>query len=156
MKKLLMVTILLALASAPAFSQSNATLYGNVTDATQAVLPGVTVKATNLETGIARTAVTNAAGVYNFAGMQVGNYDVLAEFSGFQNQTFKGVKLGNNAQVRLNFSLEIKKLEQSVEVNIQADNLILDTSASSGSKLDEKKRIRKLRGTRRNCVIIRP
>ena len=49
------------------------------------------------------------------------------------------MKLGNNAQVRLNFSLEIKKLEQSVEVNVQADNLILDTSASSGSKLDEKK-----------------
>ena len=51
MKKLLMVTILLALASAPAFSQSNATLYGNVTDATQAVLPGVTVKATNIGNG---------------------------------------------------------------------------------------------------------
>ena len=33
------------------------------------------------------------------------------------------MKLGNDAQVRLNFSLEIKKLEQSVEVNIQADNI---------------------------------
>ena len=76
MKKLMMVAILFALVSAPAFSQSNATLYGNVTDATQAVLPGVTVKATNPETGIAKTAVTNAAGMYTFAGMQVGTYDV--------------------------------------------------------------------------------
>jgi hypothetical protein len=135
----MMAIILLALASVPAFSQSNATMYGIVTDATQAVLPGVAVKATNLETGIAKTAVTNAAGVYNFAGMQVGSYDVMAEFTGFQTQTFKSVRLGNNAQVRLNFSLEIKKLEQSVEVNIQADNLVLDTTASSGSKLDEKK-----------------
>jgi len=139
MRRLLLVAILLALVSAPAFSQSNATLYGIVTDATQAVLPGVNVKATSLETGIAKTAVTNAAGVYNMAGMQVGSYDVMAEFTGFQTQTFKSVKLGNAAQVRLNFSLEIKKLEQSVEVNIQADNLILDTTASSGSKLDEKK-----------------
>jgi hypothetical protein len=133
MKKLLMVTILLALASAPAFSQSNATLYGNVTDATQAVLPGVAIKATNTETGIAKNAVTNAAGVYNFTGVQVGSYDVTAEFKGFQTKTFKAVSLGNNAQVRLNFSLEIQKLEQSVEVNIQADNLVLDTSACAGT-----------------------
>jgi hypothetical protein len=139
MKKIMMVAILFALVSAPAFSQSNATLFGVATDATQAVLPGVTVKATNTETGIAKTAVTNAAGVYTFSGMQVGTYEVTAELSGFQTHSFKGVALGNSAQIRLNFTMEIKKLEQSVEVSIQADNLSLDTGASSGSKLDEKK-----------------
>ena len=115
MKKIIMVAMLLALVSAPGFGQSNASVGGLVTDATQAVLPGVTVTATNTETGIARTAVSNAAGIYNFAGMQVGTYAVKAELSGFQTQTFKDVKLGNDAQVRLNFTLEIRKLEQSVE-----------------------------------------
>ena len=125
MKKIIMVAMLLALVSAPGFGQSNASVGGLVTDATQAVLPGVTVTATNTETGIARTAVSNAAGIYNFAGMQVGTYAVKAELSGFQTQTFKDVKLGNDAQVRLNFTLDIRKLEQSVEVSVQAENLIL-------------------------------
>jgi hypothetical protein len=139
MKKIIMVTMLLVLVSTPAFCQSNATLGGLVADATQAVLPGVTVTATNQETGIARTAVTNAAGVYSFPGMQVGVYTVKAELSGFQAQTFKDVTLGNAAQVRLNFTLQIRKLEQSVEVNVQAENLILDTSSSAGVVLPEKR-----------------
>ncbi len=133
------VTLVCLFLFANAFGQSNASLNGTVTDATQAVLPGATITATNTETGIAKTAVTNAAGQYAFAGLQVGMYKVTGEMSGFQPLTFKDVKLGNNANVRLNFSLEIKKLEQQVEVSVQTENLILDQSASSGSKLDEKK-----------------
>jgi hypothetical protein len=133
------VTLVCLFLFANAFGQSNASLSGTVMDATQAVLPGATITATNTETGIAKTVVTNAAGQYAFAGMQVGMYKVAAEMSGFQTQTFKDIKLGNAAQVRLNFAMEIKKLEQQVEVSVQTENLILDTSASSGSKLDEKK-----------------
>ncbi len=131
--------ILLALVCIPAFSQSNASLGGIVTDATQAVLPGVTVTAANVETGIAKTTTTNATGAYGFAGMQVGMYKLTAELPGFQTQSFKDVKLGNDAQVRLNFTLEIRKIEQQIEVSILADNLILDTSSSSQATLNEKK-----------------
>jgi len=139
MKRFLSMAIFLAFACLPAFCQSNASLGGIVTDATQAVLPGVTVTATNIETGIAKASTTNATGAYSFAGMQVGIYKVTAELPGFQTQSFKDVKLGNDAQVRLNFTLEIKKLEQQVEVSIEADNLILDTSSSSQATLNEKK-----------------
>jgi hypothetical protein len=139
MKKLMMVAMLFALVSAPAFSQSNANLAGLVTDATQAVLPGATITATNAETGIAKTVVSNAAGTYAIAGIQVGTYTVKAELAGFQTQTFKDVILGNDAQVRLNFKLEIRKLEQSVEVSVQSENIILDTSSSSGVVLPEKR-----------------
>src|SRR5512138_2402718 len=112
------VTLVCLFLFANAFGQSNASLSGTVMDATQAVLPGATITATNTETGIAKTAVTNAAGQYAFAGMQVGMYKVTAEMSGFQTQVFADVKLGNAAQVRLNFAMEIKKLEQQVEVSV--------------------------------------
>jgi len=81
----------------------------------------VTVTATNTDTGIAKTMVTNAAGVYNFVGMQVGMYTITAELAGFQTTSFKDVKLGNQAVLKLNITMEVKKLEQQVEVNVQSE-----------------------------------
>ena len=53
----------LFLLSAPAFAQtSNATLGGTVADNTGALIPGVTVTATNTETGIVNTSLTNETG----------------------------------------------------------------------------------------------
>src|SRR5512136_2437363 len=132
----ILVSVLMA---TPAFSQSNAIISGLVTDASQAVLPGATITATNVETGIAKTAVTNAAGIYNIPGVQVGLYKITAELSGFQTQAFSDVKIVPAAQLRLNFTLQIRKLEQQVEVNMQSENLLLESSSSAGVVLPEKK-----------------
>ena len=43
---------------------NNATLTGSVADATGAVLPGVTLTATNTATGVTSTTVSNEAGAY--------------------------------------------------------------------------------------------
>jgi hypothetical protein len=101
-----------------AFAQTiNATLGGTVSDASGALIPGVTVTATNLSTGIVTTNVTNEAGAYNFASIQSGTYKVTAELPGFQTQTYNNVVLGVSQQVRLNFALQVGAITQSVEVN---------------------------------------
>jgi hypothetical protein len=139
MKRFLIGATLLIVLATPAFSQSNATIGGIITDATQAVLPGATVTATNTDTGIAKTAVSNAAGVYSFAGVQVGKYKISAELAGFQTQTFANVDVAQAAQVKLNFTLQVRKLEQSVEVTVQSENLLLESSSSAGVVLPEKR-----------------
>ena len=54
--------------SAEAFSQSTyATVSGTVADSSGAVLPGVTVTATNNATGVVTTVISNEAGAYNVA-----------------------------------------------------------------------------------------
>ena len=112
-----------------AFAQTiNATLGGTVSDASGALIPGVTVTATNLSTGIVTTNVTNEAGAYNFASIQSGTYKVTAELPGFQTQTYNNVVLGVSQQVRLNFALQVGAITQSVEVNVPADNLIAASS----------------------------
>ena len=59
--------------SIPVFAQtSNATLGGTVSDATGALIPGVSVTATNVATGIVTTVLTNEAGAYQFASLQTG------------------------------------------------------------------------------------
>src|SRR2546425_3109290 len=122
------------------FAQTtNATLGGTVTDATRALIPGVMVTATNTQTGIVTTVLTNETGAYQFASLQTGTYRVTAELPGFQTQTYNDVTLGVAQQVRLNFTLQVSTQSQSVEVSVAADTLIATTSSSVGAVLPENK-----------------
>src|SRR5947208_1436729 len=125
--------------STSAFGQSsNATLSGTVSDAAKALIPGVSITATNTETGVVSTAVTNETGTYNLPSLLPGLYNVTAELPGFQTQTFTGVRLGNAAQVRLNFTLQVASVNTAVEVTVAADRLLLESASSVGAVLPEK------------------
>jgi hypothetical protein len=125
--------------AAVVFGQSSsARVSGTVTDATGAVLPGVEVKATSTATGVETTAISNDAGAYNFASLLPGTYTITAALPAFQTQTYKDVQLGNAAQVRLNFSLQVGGVATNVEVNVAASQL-LESSSSVGNVLEEKK-----------------
>src|SRR2546425_12423709 len=142
MRTLQMSAIALTLvffASTPFFSQSNnGTISGTVADASGAVVPGVTVTATNNATGVITTVLSNDAGVYNFASLQPGAYRVSATLPGFQTQTFNDVQLGNAGQLRLNFTLQVAADAQAVEVTVEAAALITTSSSSVGEVLPQK------------------
>jgi len=57
---------------------------GTVYDQSQAVLPGVTVTATDPATGLVRTVVTDDEGRFNIAQLRPARYQVTAELPGFQ------------------------------------------------------------------------
>lgn len=117
---------------------TNATLGGTVTDSSGALIPGVSITATNTQTGIVSKLVTNEAGAYQFASLQTGTYNVRAELPGFQTQT-REAALGISQQVRLNFNLQVGTVSTTVDVSGQADTLIASTSASVGTVLPEYK-----------------
>jgi hypothetical protein len=142
MKKILIgLSFLLVLfVAAGARGQStNATLGGTVADASGARIPGVTITATNIGTGIVNMVISNESGAYNFASLQPGTYKVTAELVGFQTRTYSDVQLGGAQQVRLNFALEVGGLAQSVEVTVAADTLLATSSNSVGTVLPEYK-----------------
>jgi hypothetical protein len=119
--------------SARVFGQSsNASLSGTVSDAANALIPGVSITATNTETGVVSTALTNETGTYNIPSLLPGLYKVTAELSGFQTRTFTDVRLGNAGQVRLNFKLEVIGLNTTVEVTASADRLLLESTLFGG------------------------
>src|SRR5262252_7843542 len=96
MKRFLAVTFVCLCVTPYVFGQaSNATLTGTVEDATGAVLPGVSISATNNGTGVVVTAVSNEAGAYNIQSLLPGVYTVSGELPGFQKQTYQKVELGN-------------------------------------------------------------
>src|SRR5262245_1717821 len=120
--------LLIAVFAVPTFGQTtNATLGGTASDSTGALIPGVTVTATNTQTGIVTTQLTNETGAYQFASLQTGVYKVSAEIPGFQMQTYNEVTLGIAQQVRLNFTLRVGTQAQTVDVSVAADTLIATT-----------------------------
>src|SRR5262245_60484744 len=123
------------------FGQSvNATVGGTVADASGALIPGVTVTATNVGTNIANTTVTNESGAYNVPALQPGTYKLTAELPGFQTQTFTDVQLGGAQQVKLNFTLQVAAAAgTNVEVTVAADTILATTSNSIGTVLPEYK-----------------
>ncbi|PYR16400.1 MAG: hypothetical protein DMF98_28115, partial [Acidobacteria bacterium] len=66
-----------------AIAQQNATVVGTVVDESMAVLPGVTVTATDLATGRVLTAMSSERGEYRLQNMPPGKYSMAAELSGF-------------------------------------------------------------------------
>ena len=141
MRRFLVAGLLLcAVFAIHTFGQTtNATLGGTASDSSGALIPGVTVTATNTQTGIVTTQLTNETGAYQFASLQTGTYKVSAELPGFQTQTYNALTLGVAQQVRLNFTLQVGTQAQTVEVSVAADTLIATTSSSVGTVLPEYK-----------------
>src|SRR3989449_165901 len=132
------VVFLLLVLSTHIFAQtSNATMGGTVSDATGALIRGVSITATNTGTGIVTTVVSNDAGAYQFASLQTGTYKISAELPGFRTQSYNDVTLGISQQVRLNFTLQVGSVAQAVEVTATADTLIATTSSSIGNVLPD-------------------
>jgi hypothetical protein len=115
----------------------NATLSGTVTDATGALIPGVEITATETETGVVSTTVTNEAGTYQFPSLQPGPYRVSAALAGFQNQIYQ-ITLGTSQQIRQNFALQVGSVAQTVEVSVAPDQLLTTQSASVGNALAQR------------------
>src|SRR5262245_66363773 len=82
----------------------NSSIGGFVQDTTQAYIPGVSVTATNTQTGVLSTAITNESGTYTIPSLLPGTYRLTAELPGFKTQNFNDVQLGPNSSARYNLT----------------------------------------------------
>ena len=94
-RELCLAILIVLLAAPPAMAQATSTFNGRVLDQGDAVLPGVTVTATNTSTGVTRTTVTNDEGAYYIPGLDPGVYDVKTELPGFAPADAERVTLGH-------------------------------------------------------------
>src|SRR5688572_18953157 len=118
-----------------AFAQATSTFNGRVLDQGEAVLPGVTVTATNTSTGVMRTTVTNDEGQFSMPGLEPGVYDVRTELAGFSTAIRERVTLALNATITLDFRLALAGVEESLTVTGQAP-LIETTQSKFASTIE--------------------
>src|SRR5438105_10767145 len=107
---------MVSLSVLPAVAQTQASISGVIHDPTGAVIPGVSVTVTNPATNFVRSAISNEAGVYNLPGLQPGRYNMKVELPGFRSITQNDVELQVQQSARLDFTLQIGELSQTVEV----------------------------------------
>src|SRR5262245_50892620 len=138
MQRLISAAVLLIFAlSSSAFAQVNSAIGGTVQDSGKALIPGVEITATNTQTGVVVTTLTNESGAYNFAALIPGTYKLTASLAGFRSYTYNDVQLSAATPLRLNFTLEVGTVTQSVEVTVAADTILKESSASVGEVLTE-------------------
>ncbi|MCS7315889.1 MAG: TonB-dependent receptor [Bryobacterales bacterium] len=92
------------------------TIQGLVTDPSGAVVPGATVTAENVATGVKTTRQTTAAGLYVIAPLVPGTYTVTASAAGFKPVVRERVVVDALTTVEINFRLEIGPTAEQVTV----------------------------------------
>lgn len=81
-------------------------LTGVVKDASDAVVPGVEIKATNKATGVEEATVSTDAGVYRFPYVHPGTYQLMARLPGFKSAIADNIEV-LVAQVVTDMNFEI-------------------------------------------------
>src|ERR1700760_109113 len=79
----ILVALLLSCGAALKAQTITGAVNGTVTDPTGAVIPNAKVTATNVDTGIQTPSTTNNDGIYNIPFLQIGNYKLTVDASGF-------------------------------------------------------------------------
>src|SRR5262245_57763063 len=108
------VLMAVLLAAAVAWAQATAELAGRVTDESGAVLPGVTVTATQTDTGFTRTVVTDETGAWVMPNLPIGPYRLDVSLQGFRTYVQTGIVLQVDARPTINTSLAVGNIEETV------------------------------------------
>ncbi|MBV9481384.1 MAG: TonB-dependent receptor [Acidobacteria bacterium] len=106
-----------------------ATVTGTVRDSSGAVLPNVTVTATEMNTGTKTSAQSGNDGNYVITPVKIGRYAVSAEASGFQTETRRDIILDVQQNLRLDFQLRVGSVAQTTEVTSEAPALDTETAS---------------------------
>ena len=115
------------------------TLLGNVNDQSGAAVPGATVTATEVQTNISRSVVTNETGYYIFPSLQNGTYSVEAELQGFKKVIRQNVRVDVNTTVRIDLTMEVGQLTEAVTV--EAETPLLQTDRTDTGRIIESKMV---------------
>ena len=110
-----MTMLLVVGVSTSGAGQGPVSIGGTITDESGGVLPGVTVTATNSDTGGARTAVSNGQGRYEVSNLPAGSYDVQAVLPGFSSDRV-AVTVAAGGSAVMDMSLTIAPLAETVTV----------------------------------------
>ena len=127
---LLAGTILLA-AAISTFAASVGTIGGTIKDPTGAVVPNVKLVLVNTTTNSASSTTTNREGEYQFIQLNPANYALTAESGGFKKISISNVLVQVDQFTRVDLTLEIGNVGESVTVGDVAPILENDKTTLS-------------------------
>lgn len=108
-----------------------AVVLGTVRDASGSIVSASTVKLESLDTGVTATTSTDEEGNYQFFNVRFGNYRVSAEKQGFKKALSGLVKITVAARQRVDLTLEVGSVSESITISDAATPLETETSSRS-------------------------
>ena len=129
MKRVSAVLCLFALSAFPIFAQEvSAGITGRVTDPTGSAVVGASVKAKDLDRGTEFPTTSNEDGIYAFPRLPSGRYSLTVESKGFKTWVNPGFTLEVNQRARLDVTMEVGAISESIQVTGEAVALQTDTT----------------------------
>lgn len=145
------VLLLLLAAFSGLQAQTTSTeILGIVRDSTGAAVPGAQVTITRTATGQRLTKTSDQNGEYVFPLIEIGQYTVHAEKTGFKSQTVTELRVETQQKARVDFTLTVGNVTESVEV--VASGAVLETENSTVGQVIENKRVVDLPLNGRNLI----
>src|SRR5215510_11040748 len=130
LRRLLLSLALVVVNVAAQSSTGTATMVGAVTDSTGAVVIDAKVTVTNAGAGFVFTSVTTAEGTWYIPNLNPGTYQLRIEAPGFKTYVQNGITLRTAEQPRIDVSLEVGNVTESVQVTGTPPLLETETSTS--------------------------
>jgi len=136
-KTLLVAIAVAGLSVCSVYAQTFGEVTGRVTDPSSAVIPGASVTLTNVNTNAVRSVVTTEAGSYTFPSVAPGLYRMRTELAGFKVAASEPFEVQVQQVVRLDVTLQVGQVSETVEVAATADLLQAET-ATVGAVVENK------------------
>ncbi len=124
---------------------------GTVRDASGAVVPGATVRVTNVATKVSRDETTNEEGFYRAGALDPGTYSVLVEKTGFSRVENKELIVNTATAVTFDVELTVGDIAATVDVTAEAEAVTLNkTNATVGTTIESRRAVELPLGAARN------
>jgi hypothetical protein len=139
-KRFLLIVLVCLYLPAGLFAQfDTATVLGTVRDSSGALVPNVAITLKQIETGNTSTAHTDEKGDYQFTNIRIGSYQITAEREGFSKTVVDNVTLTINARQRVDLTLSVGGVAESVMVTGAVQ--LLETDSSERGQVIDSQRI---------------
>jgi hypothetical protein len=130
--------LLFGFVALPGLAQTLGEVTGRIVDSSGAAVPEATVSVTSTATNVSRETRSNQTGDYSFPSLPPGIYNVKVEHQGFKIAASNNVQVQVQQTLRLDFTLEVGQLSQSVLVEATAAQLQAE-NATVGTVIDNKR-----------------
>src|SRR5215831_11240346 len=113
----------------PTLARAQATLAGVVRDASEAVLPGVTVEVSSpVLIEKVRTATTDGTGQYRLTQLPPGTYSMTVTLTGFTTVKREGIEVTGSGVIPINVALRVGAVAETVTVT--GETPVVDTQSA--------------------------
>lgn len=135
-----------------AWSQGISSINGTITDPSGAVIPGVRITATEVDTGLTRETVSSVDGIYVLSALRPTSYTLSVAVQGFRQFNQTGLTLQADATVTINIKLEVGAANESVSVDAVGSQV--DTTSATLKQVVDSARIVELPLNGRNAASL--